>query len=504
MSEKFKWLIKKTSRSVDQLRLWAENPRLNPDETHLTLNDFAEDLTFDENDKKDFYELINSIVEVGFVPADPVIVWKNEENNKYYVAEGNRRLVALKLLRKPHKAPRAIRGFIKKASEKINLNEIEKISVNIAPTFEKAEWYINQRNSFSSLQKRWTRVQQQRWIVNLYEKYNGDIEKIISVTKHSKSKLESFFRILKIKDFVKIQKVKKKLTDEEYELANSYRFPITILERFFNFSDVKEKWGIEYDGINVNIISIKSSFYNAFAELVKRIVNSNDDKIDTRLNKDDLDGVLESLPKVLFTEDKNEEEEEIKKETSNNENTSKNTNTTYQTISDTTDVSVRGNITQSNTFENLKGDPKRLKLVLKIYELKTDSYRLEGLFSEFKKISLNHKNLVSVGLRVFLDLSVLNYIETEGIEDAIKSQYKEELMNINLKRRLEYLKKNHLTKKLKGDVNKLLDPSYQYSLDVLNGYIHGQETHNLNKEFLNSFWDFLFPLFKELLNIREN
>ena len=505
MSEKFEWLIKKTPRSVDQLRLWPENPRLNPDETHLTLSDFAEDLTFESADRKDFYELINSIVEDGFIPADPVVVWKNEENKKYYVAEGNRRLVALKLLREPHKAPKAIRSFIRKASDKINLTEIDKIPVNIAPTFEKAEWYINQRNSSSSLQRKWTRVQQQRWIVTLYEKHNGDIKKIISITKLSKSELEGFFRILKIKDLVKIQEVKSKLTDEEYELANSYRFPITILERFFNFSDVKEKWGIEYDGIIVNIISIKSSFYNAFAELIKRIVNSTDDKINTRLTKDDLDSVLESLPKVLFTEDENQEKESeaSNEENSNTENTSQDTNTTEQTSNDTTDGSVNPNGTQSNTVQHLKGNPKRPKLVLSIYELNTDSYRLKGLFSEFKKISLGHKNCVSAGLRVFLDLSVLNYIKTEGIENAIKSQYKEELRNISLKRRLEYLKSNHLNNRLQIIVNRLIDPSYQYSLDVLNGYIHGQETHNLNKEFLNSFWDFLFPLFEGLLDIRE-
>ena len=192
MSGKFEWLIRKTPRSVDQLRLCPENPRLNPDETHLTLSDIAEDLTFEKSDKKDFYKLINSIVEDGFIPADPVVVWKNEENNKYYVAEGNRRLVALKLLREPHKAPKAIRSFIRKASDRINLTEIEKIPVNVAPTFEEAEWYINQRNSSSSLQRRWTRIQQQRWIVTLYEKHNGDIEKIISITKLSKSKLKEF------------------------------------------------------------------------------------------------------------------------------------------------------------------------------------------------------------------------------------------------------------------------------------------------------------------------
>ncbi len=504
MSEKFDWLVTKTPRSVDQLRLWPENPRLNPEETHLTLKDFAEDLTYEPADKKDFYELITSISEDGFIPADPVVVWKNEENNKYYVAEGNRRLVALKLLREPQKAPKSIRSFVRKASDKMNLTDIEKIPVNVAPSFEDAEWYINQRNSSSSLQRKWSRVQQQRWIVTLYEKHNGDIEKIISITKLTKSELEGFFRILKIKDFVKLDEVKSKLTESEFELANSYRFPITILERFFNFTVVKEKWGIEYNGIDVKITSVKPSFYNAFTELIKRIIGE-DDKINTRLTLENLNDVLESLPKVLLIE------EDEKEETSENADPDDTQNTEDIGSNDKSEGNNQNEQTDTppppknhiNTIQHLKGNPNRNKIVLSIYSLNTSNYRLSGLFNEFKIISLRYTNVVSASLRVFLDLSVLNYIETEGIENAIKSHYKDDLKNIALKKRIEYLKQNHLNGKAQIVASRLIDHSNQYSLDVLNGYVHGKDTHYLNKQMLNGFWDFLFPLFEVLLDIKE-
>lgn len=507
MSRKFEWLFTKTPRSVDQLRLWPENPRLNPEETHFTLKDFAEDLTYEPADKKDFYELITSISEDGFIPADPVVVWKNEENSKYYVAEGNRRLVALKLLREPHKAPKSIRSFIRKASDKMNLVEIEKIPVNVAPSFEDAEWYINQRNSSSSLQRKWSRVQQQRWIVTLYEKHNGNIEKIISITKLSKSELEGFFRILKIKDFVKLDEVKSKLSESEFELANSYRFPITILERFFNFSIVKERWGVEYNGIDVKITSVETSFYNAFAELIKRILGE-DDKINTRLTLENLNEVLESLPKVkLVEEDEKEETSDVNKdndETQNTEGSNSDDKSENNTQTQQTDTpSAPPPVNQTNTILHLKENPNRNKIVLPIYSINTSNYRLTGLFNEFKIISLKYTNVVSASLRVFLDLSVLNYIETEGIGNAIKSHYKDDLKNIALKKRIEYLKQNHLNGKAKIVASRLIDPSNQYSLDVLNGYVHGKDTHYLNKQMLNGFWDFLFPLFNVLLDIRE-
>lgn len=489
MRSKYDWLNKKTWRSVDQLRLWSDNPRLNPDETHVTLSDFAEDLTSDNADKLDFYMLVNSIVEDGFVPADPMVVWKDESNQKYYVAEGNRRLVALKLLREPNKAPKSIRSFIRRASDKINITTIDKIPVSIAPSFEEAEWYINQRNSASSLQRRWSSEQQRRWIYSLYEKYNGDMDKLLSITKLQPSDLENIIRILKIRDYVKLDEVKALLTEDEFAKANSYRFPITVLERFFNYIDVRQEWGLEFSGVDVNIISNRASFFAAYADLIKRIVSNNDDKINTRLNKENLREVLDSLPKVDFSP--NPEELVVPAD-----------GTSEGSGQDSDGNDAKGS-KQSATNQYLKGNPNRPKMILPIYELHTSSYRLLGIFDELKRLSLSYKNIAAASLRVFLDLSVLNYIETEGIANDIKTQCKTDLVNIPLKRRLEYLKTNKLSGKPQNIVAKLIDPSHTYSLDILNGFIHGQDTHYLNKEFLNGFWDFLFPLFQIMLDIRE-
>ena len=500
MNKNYDWLIKKTPRSVDQLKLWPENPRLNPEETHLTLKEYAEDLTIDNAEKNDFFALVNSIVADGFVPADPVVVWQNEKNKKYYVAEGNRRVIALKLLREPKKAPKSIRSFIRKSSSQIDTTTIEKIPVNVAPSFEDAEWYINQRNSSSTLQRKWSRVQQQRWIVTLYQKHDGDLDRILTITKLTKSEIEGIIRTLKIKDFVKQDIVKDNLTKEEFELANSYRFPISVLERFFSFADVKEKWGLEYDGLDVNIISNEGSFYASFTELIKRIVNKEDDKINTRLKKEDLEEVLASLPTVIFASDEAEEEDdddEVENETTDsNEPINGNSN-------DEKTEDEPGSDPEPNPINHLKDNPDRTKMVLKIYSLNTDSYRLLGLFNEFKRISLGYKNTVSSSLRVFVDLAVFKYIETEDIEGDLKRYYRDDLRNIPLKKRLEYIKTNKLAGKPQNIVGRLLDPTSQYSLDVLNGFIHSQDTHYLNRQFLNGFWDFLFPLFQELLDIKE-
>ncbi len=487
---KYEWLEKKRKLTVDNLRLWADNPRLNPEETHTTISDHAEDMVAESKD--DFFELLKSIAESGFVPIDPVIVWKSKENSKYYVAEGNRRVVALKILRSPEKAPKSIRATVRRISEGIDKKEIEKIPVYIAPTFEDSEWYINQRNSTSSSQRRWSRVQQQRWIASLYEKYNGNINLLRSKTRLSNSELNDFIRILKIRDFLNVNLVKDKLTEEEYEKANSYKFPITILERFFASTDVRKKWGIKLDDTDVNILSNQVSFYNAFAELIKRIVNNENEnlKIDTRTITSHLGEILKSLPSVSF-----EPNEDV-------ENNSK-----------VTEIpSIEENTTELNEeVKSVAGvrtldDPKRKRLIWDEFHLHTDSTRLSGLFSEFKKMPLSkYPNTVAVSLRVFLDLAILNYIEREGLEQAIMGHYsRNSLKEIMLKKRLEYLKTHCLDTNRKKIAEKLLHVDSPYSLDVLNGFIHSSNNAFTSPDHLNRFWDFLFPLFNFLLDIRKD
>lgn len=330
----------------------------------------------------------------------------------------------------------------------------------------------------------------------LSNKYNGDFSILMSKTKMSKSELENFFRILEIRDFVDRPEVKELLSAEEYRTAKSDRFPITILERFFNYSQVKTKWGIEYDGIEVKIISNKQSFYAAYTELIKRIVNDNDYKINTRMKKENLEEILPTLPEVTF-EPTDETLENTKEKIIQNQEDSKNNNENYNNNSSAKN--------QSKTMQSMKGNLNRNKMVLPIYTLHTDSYRLDRLFNkEFQRISVtSYPNSVASALRVFLDLAVLNYIDSNDIREDISRQYKEDFREITLKKRLTYLKDNILNGKPKTIVTQLLEEKNHYSLSVLNGYVHSNETHHLDKRILNGFWDFLFPIFEEFLDIRE-
>lgn len=497
----YDWLEKKALRSVDQLRLWPDNPRLDPDEKHISIVDYTSDLISDNGEKEAFFKLIDSISSYGYIPADPIVVWQNEDNEKYYVAEGNRRILALKLLRNPQKAPRSIRGYIRKKADLLERDSIEKIKVCIAPTFEDCEWYINQRHANSSLQRPWSRLQQQRWIAELYDKYEGNIDKVIAVTRFNKGQLDYTLRILAIRDLALDPLIMKELDANEQEKIKSHRIPMTILERWFMSPIIREKWGIELDEDKYNIISNKKSFLFAYSVWLKYVIHRDESDIEIQINTrtitSNLDGILEKLPKVSF-----EKEDDIEYPIVDNldENTSKNN-------VDDINANHDEQKNEKNNKRPLNKNPDRNQLVIEGYQLKTSNYKLDALFREFKQIPVyKYSNSVAASLRVFLDLAVSEYIILENSRDDICKQcQKHSFQDVNLKQRLEYLKKNKLSSKTAAYkvVDKLLNPSNNHSVDTLNNYVHGSDTYHTDRRFLNGFWDFLFPLFEEIIGIKE-
>ena len=485
----YSWFNKRYLRSIDQLRPWSGNPRLNPEEQHSNLRDFIEDIIQEDSDKKNFLDLLRSIAKSGFIPADPIVVWQNPEDGRYYVAEGNRRVLALKLLRDPGKAPRDIRGTVKSLSR--TWQRIDKIQVNIAPTFEDAEWYISQRNSTSSIQRKWSRLQQMRWVESLYEKYADDFDTLIEKTNLSLGEIETFIRTIRLLNLVNEEEVKSKLTPTEYSDATSHTFPITIFERFFNIAKVHEDWGFDYEGTTITFKN-KAGFLAAFTEVIKRIVSSNPSvKLDTRnVSADRIDDLLASLPKVNLEDSdpyqvgaKGEPEAEPEPE-------------------------PEPQPEPRPSHKEQKGNVYRNKLILSFYQLNTSEARLSQLFYELKRLSVNsYVSVCAAAVRVFLDLSIVDFIQSESLEDDMRSRFHHELRQIPLKTRIDYLSKNSklkdnnkVLKVLKG----LINDEATYNLDILNGYIHSKDTDYLNKVYLNSFWDHIFPLLQAMLDITED
>ncbi|MBL4561541.1 MAG: ParB N-terminal domain-containing protein [Labilibaculum sp.] len=477
-----KWIDYKRYRSVTNLKLWSENPRLNPDNKYVRLSDYVNDIISDDYEKREFIKLVKSITDRGFLSFDPVVVWQKEKEGPYTVAEGNRRVIAIKLLKNPHKAPKAIKQTITKlALEAKGKDFLDKLPVVIAPTFEDIEWYLHERHNQSGLMRRWSREQQLNAIYDLYEKYEGNIQTLIKISGLSQGDIEGHIRVIRLKNY--IRNLKDNLTDGEYIRAISHRFPISTLERWFSNTDVRKEWNIKYDGVNVNIETEEIDFKNVYSQLVKRMLlgEKSEDKINSRTirNADQVkqflskfDSVRKSVNPITFTE--------------------RNSNGSSLSRKDTT---PKGDspITRNN---------RRTKLIDSKYSLTTTDLRLLDIFEELKRIPLRWKNAVSASIRIILDISIRKYIETNNYKEEIQKACKTAFVNTTLHQRLEFLK-DKLPKKQRDIIAKLLNPSNELSLSVLNGFVHSSNTYNIDATFLNRFWDFLFPLFCEILDINE-
>lgn len=481
---KKEWYEKTTPRSVDALVLWDENPRLDPDLEPSSTKSYVKALLEDETEKKSFYELLRSIAQ-KYISLDPIVVWKNE-TGKFCVAEGNRRVLALKLLLNPEMAPKGMRALVRSLANGMS-EKVEKIPVYVAPSFDDAVWYINQRNNSSSMRKSWSRLQQFRWISSLYERYGDDMDVLHENTNMTEAELESIIRILKLVNLIRTEPIKKVLTESEFEKATSHKFPVTIIERFFASTEVKTAWGITFDKTNIRLQNV-SGFLKAYACLIKNIVTEKPEfVIDTRhLSSDDIHNLLQKLPHVDISIADGGNIEEKGRE---GEDTGK------------TSIPPKPH---RHRRKSIAGDPNRNNVIPNNLVLTTTDVRLQGIFTELKKLSPNvYINATAASLRIFLDLAIYDFIQSEAYEAEIRAKYHVELRYVTLKSRLEFVKDKLSGKEAVKVISHLLNEKNDYSLDVLNGYQHSKKTCYLNKVFINGFWDFLTPLLSEILDIKE-
>ena len=116
----------------------------------------------------------------------------------------------------------------------------------------------------------------------------------------------------------------------------------------------------------------------------------------------------------------------------------------------------------------------------------------------------SYLHLSAAGIRIFLDISVDNYISVRQLQLDLKREKKKNFEDITLTEKLKYLSGLNLeSKKATSILQKILNYNNDYSIDTLNKYIHGNTTDKINREFLNSFWDILIPLFEVLVEMKE-
>lgn len=275
----------KLSLKVANLRLDLKNPRL---PSFVNVRNDRDCIDYLIREKK-VVDLANKIVNKGYIPHEQIYVTR--EGRNYVVLEGNRRVSALKCLLNPELAPSRYQNRLKKLSQEIDFNTIEKIEVVVAPSrreadnllFElhtegKLDWDRQEKNAFIAR----AAVEESLSIEEIASRFNTDIQGVKeAIIEHY---IHNMFNELNLDPNIERK-------------ALSSNFGMSVLGRIIHNPHYVESTGLKMDGATLKTAISEKSFKNTLNIFVTDIVNK---KHNTRtLNKTDVlrkyvDSVLES------------------------------------------------------------------------------------------------------------------------------------------------------------------------------------------------------------------
>ncbi len=206
---------------IDQLELDLANPRI----SKASSQHEAMQRLIDDQDVK-LANLAESIVDQGLNPLDRLLILKSSRPQRFIVLEGNRRVLALKILRNPAvltglDVRPALQRRFEKLSQLFDVNNVEPIAC-----FE-----IGARGDGSTwIEQRHIGADEGRGIVD----WSGV----------AASRFRGRDPALQALDFVRQHG---KLTDDQKKLLEG-RFPITTLDRLLSTPSVRAKIGFDVKG----------------------------------------------------------------------------------------------------------------------------------------------------------------------------------------------------------------------------------------------------------------
>jgi len=197
-------------------------------------------------------ELMIAIGENGFFAGEQLLVVKNE-NGKYTVVEGNRRLTAVKLLHEPELARHVQKSKIARIIAEVKVSPITEIPCLVFNSKEVILKYLGFRHITGV--KSWRMLEKARYLHGLKERNFSDvgfytacrsIAKMIGSRRDYVSKVLVGFELFKViedNDFYGIRDL------------DDTRFYFNYLKDSLNYSNIQKFWGISIEEEKENPVS---------------------------------------------------------------------------------------------------------------------------------------------------------------------------------------------------------------------------------------------------------
>jgi hypothetical protein len=437
---------------IDQLKLDLVNPRISKASDQRE----AMQRIIDDQDLK-LANLAESIVEEGLNPMDRLLVMKDDDG-KYTVLEGNRRTLAIRIL----KNPAIVTGLdMRPALQKRFENLAQSFDVkNVEPVacFEVA-----------------TRAEGNSWIE---QRHSGEDEGrgIVGWSGVASSRFRGRDPALQALDFVRQHA---ELTDDQKKLLDG-RFPITTLDRLLSTPNVRAKIGFEIKEDKL----LTSLPADEAIKPLKRIVL---DLAEKRINVTKLKLKNQQVDYVAGLA------------AADSPNLTKKTGTLR---------SIEGISEQDFSHKppgrTKKSHPRqgaRLTAIPKTSRLNVTNPKIAEIYNELRSLRLGqHPHAIAVLLRVLLETSVDHYLTKAAIPLVVSTGGgdKDKPLRKKLEETIANMIANGAVKKdFVGVLKGISDKNHPLSVDLLHSYVHNRFVSPTERD-LKVAWDNAQPLFERI------
>lgn len=464
--------------SVASLHLDPKNPRLGRETTARAPREIIQYL-FD-NDKA--LEVAESIADRGFFPNEPLLAV--QEEGRYIVIEGNRRLAALKALKEPGLLNSPFQAKVERLAKRIpDIKALSKIPVTVAPSRRATDKQIAGRHIGTPVLA-WRAENRASFILEkLEEGYKN--EELSTILGFSPADIQNARQTRSIAEMARSidlpEEVKAKLDNPKAGI-------FTTLERVFDSTVGRQYLMVEPDAEHgIKGRTTKHEFLKGFTKLVS----------DLALNK-----------QSSRTLNKNEDIERYFKSLKPEERPLKKQGTFVPSdIIEGKSVASKSSSSSVQT-KSQKRKQESLTVLPRDFKVKFGNDRLLDIRQELTKLKReDFPNAGAVLLRVFFELTVIDYFTRTGEYDGIIEKLKQQ--NIKLphgvptmkqivkevivvaKRDLSVADANRVEKALK------YDKAAPFTISDMHGFVH--TTDIPSQRDILQFWSRLEPLFRLML-----
>lgn len=459
--------------SLSNLYLDLQNPRY---EQQQSQNEALNTIAGEQKGK--LLVLLKDILENGLNPSDiPIVMPDPTKGNGYVVLEGNRRIAALKLFKKPRiLANVTIRQRYSKLHDEYKNKNIKSVECLIVNSREEANLWIERKHEgemSGAGTVRWNSVQASRF-------------------RASKSGKDT--KVLQLIDFMRVASEGDMIFAEEISKVSA-----TNLERFLSTPDVRVALGLEFNNGEFSSRYEWSEVLKGLKAIVRRF-NREDFSVRDIYHKEDRMVFIGRIP-VDELPDKSKRTEyawKLKEFVGGGMSGS----TTNSGTDENVDQNVDSNVTTSSTGETV-GEERQEERPTSRNTFLPDSLtltipndRINRIYSELKLLSHNSMtNTCAVMLRVFLELSADCYLEQCGLlKDGVLSGSRAGDLKSKINMVIKHLcDKSYMDDaKAKGIRDEINAKQGAYSVDTLNAYVHNLD-FNPKPENLMIAWDNIQP-----------